>query len=163
LAVVSNQFDQSARQEPGLRLWGERPWGERPFEHPIGFVSAEPAPQTPSTSPAPSSAPQAESGTAVAEQPQPAKGTTTTQPNRPDTKQLPPFKVLLHNDNINDMLYVVRALIELTHLDKERALEVMFEAHMAGLSLVLVTHKERAELYQDQFRSKRLAVSIEPA
>jgi hypothetical protein len=28
---------------------------------------------------------------------------------------------------------------------------------------VLVTHKERAELYVDQFKSKSLTVTIEPA
>jgi ATP-dependent Clp protease adaptor protein ClpS len=34
---------------------------------------------------------------------------------------------------------------------------------MSGVALVLVTHKERAELYVEQFASKRLTVTIEPA
>ena len=37
------------------------------------------------------------------------------------------------------------------------------EANQSGLSLLLVTHKERAELYQEQFQSKGLTVTIEPA
>ena len=32
-----------------------------------------------------------------------------------------------------------------------------------ALALVTVTHKERAELYQEQFQSKSLTVTIEPA
>ena len=32
-----------------------------------------------------------------------------------------------------------------------------------GVALLLVTHKERAELYADQFQSKGLTVTIEPA
>lgn len=97
--------------------------------------------------------------TAVAEPP--AK--TKTRPTEPKSDKLPPYSVLLHNDDVNDMLYVVRTVIEITPLDKERALEVTFEAHLSGVALVLVTHKERAELYQDQFQSKGLTATIEPA
>ena len=39
----------------------------------------------------------------------------------------------------------------------------MKEAHETGIALLLVTHKERAELYQEQFQSKGLTVTIEPA
>ena len=36
------------------------------------------------------------------------------------------------------------------------------EAHETGVSLLLVTHQERAELYQEQFASCGLTVTIEP-
>jgi ATP-dependent Clp protease adapter protein ClpS len=72
------------------------------------------------------------------------------------------FRVLLHNDAINSMLYVVDALTELTPLNRQRATAVMLEAHTRGLALVLTTHQERAELYRDQFKSKKLTVTIEP-
>lgn len=81
----------------------------------------------------------------------------------PKVDQLPPFKVLLHNDDVNEMGYVVRTLMELTPLDKGRSTEVTLEADSRGVALVLVTHKERAELYQQQFKSKMLTVTIEPA
>lgn len=81
----------------------------------------------------------------------------------PASKQLPPYRVLLHNDDINEMRYVVRTIVELTRLDSGRAIEIMMTAHKRGTAQVLVTHKERAELYKDQFASKRLRVSIEPA
>ncbi|MFO0835290.1 MAG: ATP-dependent Clp protease adaptor ClpS [Phycisphaerales bacterium] len=99
--------------------------------------------------------------TAVAEHPGPA--TTKPAPAKPTPKNLPPYRLLLHDDDINDMLYVTATLMELTSLGKERSLMVMMEAHQSGVALVLVTHKERAELYQEQFQSKGLTVSIEPA
>jgi ATP-dependent Clp protease adaptor protein ClpS len=75
---------------------------------------------------------------------------------------LPPWKVLLHNDENNEMLFVIRAIVELTPLNREDALHRMLEAHKSGVALLLVTHKERAELYQDQFQSKGLTTTIEP-
>lgn len=80
----------------------------------------------------------------------------------PEPKQLPPFKVLLHNDDVNGDLFVVATIVELTPLNKDRATEAMLEADKTGVSLLLVTHKERAELYVDQFTSKGLTVTMEP-
>jgi ATP-dependent Clp protease adaptor protein ClpS len=91
-------------------------------------------------------------------------GTTTKPvPRRPPAKELPPYKVLLHNDDKNTFEHVILTLVELTPLDLDRAVQVTFEADKAGVALVLVTHKERAELYVDQFKSKSLTVTIEPA
>ena len=94
-----------------------------------------------------------------------SRGATATKekPAPPKVDALPPFRVLLHNDDVNDMIYVVKTILELTSLTRERAVTAMLEAHRAGLTLLLTTHKERAELYRDQFRSKKLTVSIEPA
>ncbi len=77
--------------------------------------------------------------------------------------ELPPFRVLLHNDNHNTFEFVIDSLVELTSLNLSRAAEVTLEADKAGVALILVTHRERAELYQEQFTSKGLTVSIEPA
>jgi ATP-dependent Clp protease adaptor protein ClpS len=71
--------------------------------------------------------------------------------------------VLLHNDDKNDVGYVVKTIVELTHLKEQDATLRTTEADKTGVSLLLVTHKERAELYLDQFQSKSLTVSIEPA
>lgn len=89
---------------------------------------------------------------------------TATRPRTapPRVDRLPPFRVLLHNDDVNDIRSVVGAIVELTPLNKEEAVQRTEEAHTSGVALLLVTHKERAELYRDQFRSKRLNVSIEP-
>jgi ATP-dependent Clp protease adapter protein ClpS len=61
------------------------------------------------------------------------------------------------------MPYVVDTIIELTPLGKQEATLRTLEANDTGVALVLVTHKERAELYQEQFTSKQLTVTIEPA
>lgn len=79
------------------------------------------------------------------------------------TKPLPPWKVLLHNDDHNEMGYVVQTIVDLTPLNPERAIVCMAEAHKSGLALLLTTHRERAELYQEQFTSKGLTVTIEAA
>ncbi len=94
-------------------------------------------------------------GTAAVETPKKSPET-----NRP--RMLPPYKVLLHNDDVNNMEHVVLSLLKVTPLSLEEAEMKMFEAHRTGLSLLIVTHKERAELYEEQLRSFRLTVTIEP-
>lgn len=83
-------------------------------------------------------------------------------PVRKPPQPLPQYKVLLHNDDVNDMIYVVGTIVELTPLDVDQAKQRTIEADKTGVSLILITHKERAELYQEQFASKKLTVSIEP-
>ncbi len=82
---------------------------------------------------------------------------------RPRTRRLPPWRILLHNDNVNDMPYVVETIVALTRLNRHDAVVRMLEAHNRGLSLLLTTHREHAELLDEQFQSKRLKVTIEPA
>ncbi len=97
------------------------------------------------------------SGGATATQTMPDK---KQKPKSPAPRQMPPWKVLLHNDDKNDQPYVVQTIVQLTPLNKEDANERMLEAHKTGVALLLTTHKERAELYQEQFQSKGLVVTI---
>ncbi|MCK4660629.1 MAG: ATP-dependent Clp protease adaptor ClpS [Phycisphaerae bacterium] len=76
--------------------------------------------------------------------------------------QLPQYKVLLHNDDVNTFDHVARSVFMLMPLQQEEAIQKTIEAHEAGVSLLLVTHLERAELYQEQFASLSLTVTIEP-
>jgi len=102
---------------------------------------------------------------------EPAAGSTATKPKRAlkrsprkrPPQPLPPWKVLLHNDDKNTHDYVVDTIVQLTTLNEQDAELRMREADKTGLSLLLTTHKERAELYQEQFTSKGLTVTIEPA
>jgi ATP-dependent Clp protease adapter protein ClpS len=98
-------------------------------------------------------------GTATAK---PKRASKTAPKNKPP-QMLPPWKVLLHNDDKNDMPHVVSTIVELTTLKEQDAKLRTKEAHETGVALLLTTHKERAELYKDQFESKGLTVSIEPA
>jgi len=77
--------------------------------------------------------------------------------------ELPPFKVLLHNDDHNDMGHVLETLVELFRFSEQRAWALMLEAHTKGLAMVMVTHRERAELAAEQLHSKGLIATIEAA
>lgn len=88
---------------------------------------------------------------------------TTPHPDKPRPKPLPVWKVLLHNDDVNAQDYVVRTILGLTPLNQQEAVQRMFEAERGGVSLLLTTHQERAELYHLQFGKRNLTVTIEPA
>lgn len=96
------------------------------------------------------------SNTAVASRPR-----TSNPP--PKVDQLPPWKVMLHNDPVNEIEYVVTTVMELATMDKRMALLRTIEAHTRGVAMLLTTHRERAELIAEQFTSKRLTVTIERA
>ncbi|MBI4581425.1 MAG: ATP-dependent Clp protease adaptor ClpS [Planctomycetes bacterium] len=81
-------------------------------------------------------------------------------PSKPRT--LPPWRVLLHNDDVNVIDDVVKTLRKLTPLTKEDAVLRALEAHEKGVALLLVTHQERAELYVEQFASCNVTVTAEP-
>jgi ATP-dependent Clp protease adaptor protein ClpS len=77
-------------------------------------------------------------------------------------RPLPRFKVILHQNDTLDLMFVVRTVMELTRLCRAEATHKMWEAHHCGRSILLITWKERAELYVEQFASRGLTVSIEP-
>ena len=60
----------------------------------------------------------------------PQKG--TAKPSAP-MRALPQFRVLLHNDDVNELRYVVRTIIELTRMDSGRAMQVTVTAHTSGM------------------------------
>ncbi|QDV91570.1 ATP-dependent Clp protease adaptor protein ClpS [Phycisphaerae bacterium RAS2] len=95
------------------------------------------------------------------------QGTVATAPAKapakPVAKLLPPYRVLLHNDDENTIEDVVQTILMLTPLRHADAVIKTLEAHETGVALLLVTHRERAELYVEQFHSRQLSVSIEPA
>ena len=84
------------------------------------------------------------------EQPAPGgdAGTKTApEPTKQPPALMPQYKVLLHNDDSSDMGDVIDSIVMLTPLNKQEAGLRMQEAHKTGVALLLVTHKERAELY----------------
>lgn len=77
--------------------------------------------------------------------------------------RLPPFNVLLHNDDEHDMEFVVRSLVRCASLQPPRAVQAMLEAHEKGVALVATCHRELAELIQERLQSDGLTATIEPA
>jgi ATP-dependent Clp protease adaptor protein ClpS len=89
----------------------------------------------------------------------------TTRPREEEiAKILPPYAVILHNDDVNEMTYVVRSLLAcVPELTTERATEIMLEAHLQGRAHVITCPLERAELYRDRLQSRGLTATIEKA
>ena len=96
------------------------------------------------------------SGTAVAARP-------ATRPAPAKVDHLPPWRVLLHNDDYNTIPHVVRAVQRLTHLPAREAFLRTIEADTRGIALLLETHREHAELLVEQFATFKLTVTAEPA
>ena len=89
---------------------------------------------------------------------QPQQATRPEQTTRP----LPPYRVILHNDPVNTFEHVIESIVLLTPLSVHDAVQRTLEADETGQSLLLVTHRERAELYGEQFASRKLTVTAEP-
>lgn len=78
------------------------------------------------------------------------------------TRLLPPYAVILHNDDHNAMDYVVVALVKsVPSLSPQDAIEIMLEAHNQGQATVIVCPLELAELYRDRILSFGLTATIE--
>jgi ATP-dependent Clp protease adaptor protein ClpS len=78
-------------------------------------------------------------------------------------KPSPRYRVLLHNDPVNTMEYVVVTLRQVVpSLSEEDAIAVMMEAHQTGVGLVIVCDLEPAEFYCETLKAKGLTSTIEP-
>jgi ATP-dependent Clp protease adapter protein ClpS len=98
-------------------------------------------------------------------QPWPGDPSCVSRPahSQAQPRQLSRFKVILLRDAINDLMFIVRTVMELTRLCRAEATHKMWEAHHSGRSVLLVTYLERAELYVEQFATRNLATTLEPA
>jgi ATP-dependent Clp protease adaptor protein ClpS len=76
---------------------------------------------------------------------------------------LPRYRVVLRSGPTPDMMFIVHTLMDLTRFGLAEAMHKMWESHHYGRSVLLVTHKERAELYAEQFSAKGLSVALELA
>ncbi len=75
---------------------------------------------------------------------------------------LPPHAVILYNDDVHSMDFVVSALVKsVPELSTNDAVSVMMEAHTTGRGIVIVCPLERAELYRDRIHSFGLGVTVE--
>ena len=72
------------------------------------------------------------------------------------------YRVILHRTPDKELLFIVQTVMELTRYCRAEATHRMWEAYHRGCSQILVTHRERAELYAEQFTDRGLRVSIEP-
>ncbi len=77
---------------------------------------------------------------------------------------VPPWRVVLHNDDHNTMEHVVESLVRcVPSLTVEEAAAIMLEAHTEGRATVVECPKEAAEHYRDALESRGLTATIERA
>ena len=82
---------------------------------------------------------------------------------RQHTQLLPPYKVILFDDDVNEMNYVVSALLHaVNNLSMQEAEQIMLTAHLSGNAIVVVCPRELAEYYQERLLSYGLTATIEP-
>ena len=62
-----------------------------------------------------------------------------------ETELEPLFRVLIHNDNVTPMDFVVHTLKVHFYLANEKAAEIMFAAHIYGTAYVQTLAKSKAE------------------
>lgn len=78
-------------------------------------------------------------------------------------KLLPPYNVILFNDDYNSMDYVVAVLLNtINTLTMAEAEEIMLTAHLMGSAIVITCPKETAEFYQERILSYGLTATIAP-
>jgi ATP-dependent Clp protease adaptor protein ClpS len=72
---------------------------------------------------------------------------------RTRAKRQPPYCVVLHNDDVNSIDYVVGVLRKVLHYGRVKAFGLALAAHLQGRSIVWSGSLEVAELKADQIRS----------
>src|ERR1700736_5655233 len=82
---------------------------------------------------------------------------------RQRAKLLPPYNVILFNDEYNSMDYVVAVLLHtINTLTQSEAEQIMLTAHLMGSAIVITCPKETAEFYQERILSYGLTATIAP-
>jgi ATP-dependent Clp protease adaptor protein ClpS len=90
------------------------------------------------------------------------------------TERQPPYAVILYNDDINTMDWVIIVLQKVFSYNVEKCVQLMLDAHNTGRTVVWVGAMELAELKAEQIvscgpdpqmkakKAQPLRVSIEP-
>lgn len=71
------------------------------------------------------------------------------------------WAVIVWNDPINLMSYVVFVFMKVLAFTKEKATRHMLQVHRQGKSCVAVETREKAELYHQQLQARGLTVTLE--
>jgi ATP-dependent Clp protease adaptor protein ClpS len=69
------------------------------------------------------------------------------------TRRIPPYNVILLNDDHHSMEFVVEVLCKVLGCNLEKAFLLMMEAHQSGRAIIWTGSKEVAELKAEQIHS----------
>jgi ATP-dependent Clp protease adaptor protein ClpS len=86
---------------------------------------------------------------AVAETPAESAPPKTDKP-RPKPKLLPPYAVVVLNDDVHSFVYVIETFIKVFGYSPEKCAELAIKIHREGRGVVWSGPKEVAELKRDQ-------------
>ncbi|MDX6765785.1 MAG: ATP-dependent Clp protease adaptor ClpS [Candidatus Methylacidiphilales bacterium] len=75
----------------------------------------------------------------------------------------PGWEVMVWNDPVNTMSYVVYVFMKVLRFDRARATRHMLEVHEKGQSCVALEAREKAELYHQQILHHGLRCTLRPA
>src|SRR5215204_274191 len=78
------------------------------------------------------------------------RGSTETQTEPPKTRRIPPYHVILLNDDHHSMEFVIDVLSKVLGCSMERAVQLMMEAHSSGRAVIWTGPREVAELKAEQ-------------
>ncbi len=73
------------------------------------------------------------------------EGAFLEQAQKPQCKEPPKYRVLLHNDDYTPMDFVVQVLEIFFHMDRARATQVMLHVHTRGVGLCGIFTRDVAE------------------
>ncbi len=78
-----------------------------------------------------------------------------------EVQHAPRFRVLLHNDDVNDTNFVTHCLIEVLSISAPNARAIMSEAHCTGVAICTIESRPEAEHHRDRLRAFGLSSTIE--
>ncbi len=90
-----------------------------------------------------------------------ASETKTLTREAPEAETTPPWRVVVLNDPVNLMSYVVLVFKRVFGYPTEKARKHMLEVHRLGRSVVWTGPRERAELYVHQLHQWKLSAILE--
>jgi len=82
--------------------------------------------------------------------PKPARKRKSHPKRKPKSRKLPPFNVVLLNDDDHTYEYVIEMLGKVFGYPEQRGYEMAKAVDNSGRVIVMTTHKELAELKRDQ-------------
>lgn len=78
-----------------------------------------------------------------------------------ETRLSRPWKVVVHDDPINLMVYVTHVFMQVFGYAKVRAEKHMLEVHRQGRSVLWTGTREKAEVYAMKLRASQLNTTLE--
>jgi ATP-dependent Clp protease adaptor protein ClpS len=85
--------------------------------------------------------------------PSPRVTTETLPREETRTRRVPPYHVILDNDDHHSMEFVVGVLCEVLGCPVEQAVQLMLEAHTSGRAVIWTGPREVAELKAEQVQT----------